>query len=373
MLTIMLTTVRRKFTDRVTLLNLIVLPILLIVILGNALSSTFATPTTAAAATTTLAVVNLDRSPASSAVVTQLTTADSGFAAHAVADTERARAELMDRTSTVAVIIQSGFGSADASGAGQIELLAVDSNTDSLKASQIAFDAYSEQLLATQIVAAAGTPQPWQPRSQPKQPSASTSTDHAAGLSGVTYYTVTMAVLILMYGMANTMNFVRNEYDGPLGDRYLASPVSKAGLIGSQLVAGMLSSAVQVGVLLLTASVVFGATLAGSVPSFIGVAAVAVVLFNSLGLLFGLVGRGKSWFDPLMSIAIPAFTFLGGGFVKINFGGLERLSPNSLFQNAFFDAIQRVRFDWVPLQGCLLLAAAGLVWSGFILRGKDAR
>ncbi|MBK6885155.1 MAG: ABC transporter permease [Tetrasphaera sp.] len=375
MIAIVRTSLKRKFTSVQIMVNLIVMPLLLIVILGNALSSTFkdSSPASSHAGTSNLGVVDLDRSAASAALVTFLRDT-AAFAVTTVPSPVAGETKLAADDIDVLATIPDGYGARLASGADPtVQLAAVDANVDHLRASQLAIDSLGDATRAT--VAAGGTT---------ATPTAyamwnyighgtSTAADPAAGLNGITYYTVTMIVLILIYGLSNTMNFVKEEYDGPLGDRYLASPTSKFSLVGAQVVSGTLTSVFQAAVIVVTARFAFDADL-GKDPLVAGaIIVIAAALFNALGLVLGLLGRSRPWLDPAMSLLIPVMTFFGGGFVKLDFGGLQKLSINNFFQAALFREISGFTTQWNSLSMCVAVTGAALVASAYLVKGTGNR
>ncbi len=376
MIAIVLTSLKRKFTSPQIMVNLIVMPLLLIVILGNALSSTFKDSGSSAAAhagTSSLGVVDLDRSTASADLVAFLQSTDA-FTITSLSSPSVGENQLAADKIDVLATIPRGYGAQLTSGAHpQVQVAAVDANIDHLRASQLAIDSLGD---ATRAQVAAG--------SVTKTPSAyamgsyvghgtSTAADPAAGLNGITYYTVTMIVLILIYGLSNTMNFVKEEYDGPLGDRYLASPTSKFSLVGAQVISGTLTSVFQAAVIVLTARFAFNADI-GKDPLVAGVIIViAAALFNALGLVLGLLGRTRAWLDPAMSLLIPVMTFFGGGFVKLDFGGLQKLSINNFFQAALFREIAGFTTQWNSLSMCVALTGAALAAAAVLVKGTGNR
>ncbi|MCU1536553.1 MAG: hypothetical protein JWP82_904 [Humibacillus sp.] len=375
MLAIVISSLKRKLTNRSVLLNIVVMPLLLIVILGNALAATFSTSAHSSSATgaTSLGVVDLDGSPASRDLAGFLT-GTGAFVLTPEATPAAGAAALAAGSVDVLATIPSGYGrDQTAGGAPTVALSAVDSRIDQLRASELAVDALSDARRSS-VAAASVTAHPTAYASgQFVTQRTSTADDPAAGVSGITYYTITMLVLILVYGLGNTMNFVKEEYDGPLGDRYLASPTGRLTLVTAQVVAGTLTSLVQASVIVATSVLVFRADLGDRPVVAAAIVVIAALLFNTVGLLLGLLGRTRTWLDPLVSLLIPVMTFLGGGFVKLDFGGLDRLTVNSIFQSAFFREVTGYATQWTPLLACLAVAAVALAASGVMIKGTAHR
>jgi ABC-type multidrug transport system permease subunit len=370
---------KRKLTDKATLINMIVMPLLLILILGNALSSTFHRSSSGGGpkGLTTLAVLDQDGTPASAQLLSFLHELNTTFALSTVTSQKDGEAALSSQKAEVLLSVAKGYAAGTTSGGGPIHLYAVDSNIDHLRAAQIALDSFSDGSRATAASAAnaanGSAPIPYTMVDSSGAQAATTSSDPSAGVSGITYYSVTLLVLILIYGMGNTMNFVKEEYEGPLGDRYLTTSTSKFTLVAGQVVSGVVSSMVQAVVMVLAAVLLFRADYGSSPLAALGVIAVAVLLFNAVGLLLGLLGRTRPWLDPLLSLAIPAMTFVGGGFVKLDFGGLENYTVNSIFQNGLFKEISGAAVPWSQMYTCLAVAGASLVLSAVMLNRTETR
>lgn len=368
MFAIIVSSVRRKLTNRSVLLNLVVMPLLLIVILGNALASTFTHSTSSADSgrRTTLAVVDDAHTTASTSFVRTLST--SGVFTIRTSTPAQAQAALADGSVDVVATIPSGFTGVATEPAPSVRLSAVNSRIDNLRAAQVAIDSVGDR---SRAVTASAEHAAYTGSNYLSAPT-STAQDPSAGVSGITYYTVTMLVLILMYGLGNTMNFVKDEYDGPLGDRYLASPTGVLRLVSAEVISGTLTSVLQAAVIVTTAVTIFGADLGARPWVAAVIVLVCAVLFNSVGLLLGVLGRTRPWLDPVVSLLIPVMTFFGGGFVKLDLGGLDKLAVNSIFQSAFFREISGYTVRWSPLVTSALVAAGALLAAAAFLGPKGA-
>jgi ABC-2 type transport system permease protein len=370
---------KRKLLRPIIVINLVLLPLLLIVILGNALSSTFdddSASDTTSGPTVALGVVDEDQTAASGAFVAFFQGRSSAFDVTEYRTERAAAAALSDRDSTVLLTVQQGFGNdVRAQRAAPVALSAVDDNIDALRAAQVAIDSYGVATRASTVAATdtGGAPAGFDVHSYSAAASADARADPSQGVSGITYYAVTMLVLILIYGVSNTMNFVTEEYAGPLGDRYLATPLSRVSLAVGQVVCGVVVTVMQALVVILVARFAFGADYGASLPSFLLIAGVAALFFNCIGLLLGMMARRYPLLDVVVTLAIPAMTFLGGGFVKLDLGVVQSLSVNTLFQNAMFEQISGAGTDWNPLVTCTAVAFVAVLVAVLLLRRPERR
>lgn len=142
--------------------------------------------------------------------------------------------------------------------------------------------------------------------------------------------------------------------------------------MSAEVVAGTLCSILQATVIVVTATLAFGADLGSRPWVLAAIIVVSAVLFNSIGLLLGVLGRSRPWLDPVVSLLIPVMTFVGGGFVKLDFGALSNLAVNSVFQSAFFREISGYATQWTPLLVSAAVAVAALTASAVMIGQKGA-
>ena len=79
----------------------------------------------------------------------------------------------------------------------------------------------------------------------------------------------------------------------------------------------------------------------------------------------------------LLNVLVPIFTFLSGGFVKVNFGGIigfiAKLTPNSLASNAIFKSIYGGATKEVFLSILGLWIISALLFMGASIIGRRER
>ncbi|MNN75108.1 hypothetical protein D3C81_1913820 [compost metagenome] len=66
-------------------------------------------------------------------------------------------------------------------------------------------------------------------------------------------------------------------------------------------------------------------------------------------------------------------TFIGGGFIKLDFGSLSKLSINEVFQQPLFDYIQQGVIHLMPVYNALALSLGFVIISVFSLTRKGVR
>lgn len=172
--------------------------------------------------------------------------------------------------------------------------------------------------------------------------------DEAVSVSGkkpsaIDYYAITMLVMIIMYGSIYANFAIDKSYYGPVGTRFRSTPLNLSQIFIGEAVGVVITIMVQVLILLLVSDLAFGVNFGSSIPTILLSAFSLSVLSTMLGI-FAIMATKKGLIGlALLNVIVPIFTFLSGGFVKVNFSGiigyLAKLTPNYLASNAMFKSI----------------------------------
>lgn len=384
MWTIFLTSMKRKMTNPIIFVNYILLPLLLIVILGNALSSVFqsgendAVPVSMTKVRTV--VVNEDTGKIGKDIVQFLTNEENAgmFEVTLQTDANTAKKSLEDGVYDQYIYLPkdltSGFNDKKES---YVTIYGEDSNIEKVGITGLTLSAFGDGYLAMDVSSANNKAVPYthvyNNLLKVGKTNSVESTESSNPISALSYYGVTMLILILLYGLANTMNFIQEEYSEALGDRYLISPVSKTSLIMGQLLTGCTISIIQGLVIVLCAKLFFDVSYGANILVVLFVIVAGAIFFNALGLILGVIGRRFKQLDGIVTLLIPIMTFVGGGFIKLDFGALSNISINEIFQRPLFNYMQQGVIDLMPLYSTLVLALGFVLISVFALTRKEIR
>ncbi|WP_442603170.1 ABC transporter permease [Paenibacillus sp. KN14-4R] len=382
MWTIFVTSMKRKVKNPIIIVNYILLPLLLILILGNALSAVFQTKEDSKAAVNLkqvkTVVVNEDSGELGQNIVKFLTSEDNKamFDVTVSTNADEAKKSLeageYEQYIHLPANLTSGFKAKEIS---NVTIYGKDNNIDKVNITGLTLSAFGDGYLAMDI------------SSQNNQPIMYTHVynnlltvgkDQEAGktsgnITALSYYGVTMLVLILFYGLANTMNFIQEEYSEALGDRYLISPVSKRSLVLGQLMTGCTISILQGLIIVYFAKWFFQVSYGDNMLIALLIVVVGAIFFNALGLILGVIGRHFKQLDSIVTLLIPIMTFVGGGFIKIDLGSLSNFSVNEIFQRPLFDYIQQGTINLMPLYTSLILAIGFIGIAVFSLTRRETR
>lgn len=157
----------------------------------------------------------------------------------------------------------------------------------------------------------------------------------------IDYYSITMLVMILMYGANYGSSQIQELFYDRIGKRIKCS-----GTKTSQHIVGVVSGAIftlllQALVLILFTKYAYGSNW-GSHPFIVMGAMVGIaVLSTSIGILFMCLTGDENKASGLLNFIIPIFTFVSGGYVKLDFTSIPIVNyvPNQLAQSALFNSI----------------------------------
>ncbi|WP_128100372.1 ABC transporter permease [Paenibacillus sp. DCT19] len=229
MWTIFATSMKRKLQNPVVFVNYILLPLLLILILGNALSGVFQSEDQESKHSLipqiSTVVVNEDDGEVGKNVVAFLSSS---------ANEEMFDIQIQTSSETAMKMLESGQVEQfiylpsdltldyEAHQIGNITVYGKDNHIEKVNITDLALSAYGDGYLAMEIASASNQNIVYS-HQYSNMLTASGETDRASAsssgssITAMSYYGVTMLVLILVYGLANTMNFVQEEYSEALG------------------------------------------------------------------------------------------------------------------------------------------------------------
>lgn len=175
--------------------------------------------------------------------------------------------------------------------------------------------------------------------------------------SATDYYAVTMVVMILLYTGMNSMELFQKSLFGNAGDRIRTTPASKNAHIAGLLAASTVTSYLQGMITFVFSLFVYGAYWGENIPLVL-VTLFAVVLFSQLLCIFLLVVfRNHNAAAGMSQALFWIMTFFSGGYVKADFGSLNKYVayiPNSLahtviFGSAYGGGEEKIRFSLILL------------------------
>jgi len=187
------------------------------------------------------------------------------------------------------------------------------------------------------------------------------------------YYAVTMLVMILLYTGMNGMDLFGKSLLGDTGSRVRLSPISGPALVGGLLAASTVTSFLQGMVTFIFSGVVYGVYWGQRIPLVL-LTLFAVVLFSqALCITLVLLLRR---YGPVMGAAQALFfvmTFVSKGYSKIPFGVAEKVfayAPNALAHTVIFGAVYGGNEQKMMFSLALLFAMGAVLFVLAFILGR---
>ncbi|MDA7025327.1 ABC transporter permease [Bacillus sp. CLL-7-23] len=186
----------------------------------------------------------------------------------------------------------------------------------------------------------------------------------------IDYYAVTMTTLIALYGAMSASFLIRGERLGKTADRLMAAPLRKGEIFTGKLIGGMLTNAICIFLVVMVSKFIFKANW-GENLGIVLIVLLTVALFAvSLGLGISAMTKTGEAAIAIINVIIPLVGFLGGAYFPLDhLGGalavLKKLSPltwtneaitNIIFSNDIAAMLPAIAVN-IGLSGLLLLIA----------------
>lgn len=188
----------------------------------------------------------------------------------------------------------------------------------------------------------------------------------------IDYYAVTMLVMMILYGANYASYGMAEDFLDPVGRRIRSTPILPLTLFAGKVFGSMATLFLQILVLLLFTSQVYGVNWGSSPLTIAAICLSASVFATALGIALLVLLRDIRTASNALNILVPVFTFVAGGYVRITNPGplldaLRRLSPNYLTQTALFNTIYDGPGAETLLSMGILWAAAGVMFLTGVL------
>ena len=187
------------------------------------------------------------------------------------------------------------------------------------------------------------------------------------------YYAVTMLVMILLYTGMNGMDLFGKSLLGDTGSRVRLAPISGTALTAGLLAASTVTSFLQGMVTFIFSGLVYGVYWGERVPLVL-LTLFAVVLFSQALCILLVVTLRR--YGPVMGAAQALFfvmTFVSKGYSKVSFGPAEKIfsyAPNALAHTVIFGAVYGGNESKMMLSLALLFALGGVLFVLAFIFGR---
>ena len=187
----------------------------------------------------------------------------------------------------------------------------------------------------------------------------------------IDYYAVTMLVMILLFTGMNSMELLNKSLLTGTGGRIRSAPVSKPVLIGGLLAASTITSYIQGMITFLFTAFVYGVYWGERIPLVLLTLFGMTLFSQAFGVFLVMLTKNLNAAMGVAQCAFWVMTFVSKGYTKISFGAAEEIfqyAPNSLAHTIIFGSAYGGN-EAKMMNSLILLFAYGLILSviAFIL------
>lgn len=342
-LTIAWNTIKRNAKEKRVIIMMIVFPILLILILGNALKTSFEP---SSMGTITIGYLNEDNQEISeyfeefifSDEITEIVNINK------MSSFEEGKSQLDENEIDSFIYIGTGYSDAISDNNEKATIEVVSSDVAGYKATVVnsIVDSFNNGANVTsalnQLSEENVTSSRFEGEEVVKDVVITTSGNKPRAID---YYAITMFVMILMYGVAYVAESLGEEMFGSMKDRFRSLPVKSHEMFLGKTLGSIILLLIQGLIIFGTTKYAFGVDWGDSI-GFVLLMLLLISLFaTALGIMLCTIAKNVDQIRGLINMLVPLFTFISGGYFAIDLGVLKYLSPNYLMQAAFFNNIYK--------------------------------
>ncbi|WP_163194156.1 ABC transporter permease [Clostridium thermarum] len=152
-----------------------------------------------------------------------------------------------------------------------------------------------------------------------------TTLDKKKSPRAIDYYAVTMVSLIIMYSSMAGMYSILSEKTRKTENRLLIAPISKNKLLIGKMLGTIVSTILQLTMVIIASKFILKANWGEDILTVAIILITEAMAFISLGVAVALLFKRESAANGILNTVIPAFAFLGGGYMNIEDIGSEAL------------------------------------------------
>lgn len=340
--TVFICTLKKNIRDRGSLLEMLLLPIVIILILGNALSPLF---TLQKLGPTTIGYLNLDTGPIGASLDSFIVSdkVNEMLTVRQVASYDEGLEILSSGDITALISLDANF-TAQITNGEQAAITMTHKPVSLLRVSVVenileSFISTANLAYVTGSMGAGHSPVHHNSPIIVEKPVAAADIMPTA----VDYYAVTMLVMIIMYGAFYSATGVGEAFIGSVGSRLRSTPVRNTELYFGLVLGNVVTICAQVLLLIAFTKYVYQVNWGNNLLMVFLITIVLIWTATGLGAMLVMITRNTSLTGNILNVTVPVLTFLAGGYFKISLPGalsaLRYISPNYLAQTAIFNTI----------------------------------
>lgn len=192
------------------------------------------------------------------------------------------------------------------------------------------------------------------------------------------YYSITMLTLILMYASLTGLWGIKSEQSMKTGNRILCGPVRKYEILTGKVIGGILVTIVQAVIVIVFSKYVLNANWGSDIPTVMALVLAQSVMTISIGTGVAFLIPNEGAASGILNTIIPLIVMFGGGYVPLEQMGetmvkLSVVSPVRWTNSALFRMIYDNDYSLVGTTIIINIAVAALfVMAAAMFSRKEA-
>lgn len=197
--------------------------------------------------------------------------------------------------------------------------------------------------------------------------------------SSIDYYAVSMLTLIIMYSSITAATAISSERNRKTGTRMLTAPVKKYEILLAKFLGIIVAALVQSLIVFIFSKYILGAYWGNDIISTFAIITSEISFASALGVSVGFIVKNINAAEGLLQSFIPFIAFLGGAYVPLSIMNsnaimqLSNISPLKWTNNAIFQIAFANDYSTMPKALAInLILAAGLIFISAHMFKKEA-
>ena len=191
-----------------------------------------------------------------------------------------------------------------------------------------------------------------------------TSINKSSQPSSLDYYTIAEIALIIMYAGMTGLFGIAIEKNSKTRDRILISPVRKYQFLIGKTIGAVLGTILQIAIVVLFSKYVLKANWGSDIFTVLVIFSSQIIMAISIGVGLGFIFKHENIASGILNFIIPVMAFLGGSYMPVDglesktFQAITYLSPVRWVNRSIFDVIYNNNYSKVPLAILINLGTA---------------
>lgn len=183
------------------------------------------------------------------------------------------------------------------------------------------------------------------------------------------YYAVTIMVMTLMYGTAVSAKEFEVNLKGEMGKRLRNTSAGTVSVLSGKIISSIVIIFIQGMIIVLLSKFVFGANWGDNIGLIMGYVALGSLFSAELGIMVCILVNNAELVGGVLTMLVPAMTLMSGGFFKFSFGGIEKAIPSYQLQNLVFQTVYQGSKESINGSLIYMLALIVVMFAVSVLLG----